>query len=127
LTEYVRQALGRTITQPYETEDGKLHVITLHPILEDRLKKGIQKTDQGVFLSLEPGFLHKFVQTVNNEVRKVIQQGFHPVILCSAAIRKHVRRILERFIPDVVVISHNELYGPVEIKSVGMVRMTDED
>lgn len=127
LTEYVRQALGRTITQPYETEDGKLHVITLHPILEDRLKKGIQKTDQGVFLSLEPGFLHKFVQMVNNEVRKVIQQGFHPVILCSAAIRKHVRRILERFIPDIVVISHNELYGPVEIKSVGMVRMTDED
>jgi flagellar biosynthesis protein FlhA len=127
LTEYVRQALGRTITQPYETEDGKLHVITLHPLLEDKLKKGIQKTDQGTFISLEPGFLHRFVQQVNSEVRKVIQQGFHPVILCSAAIRRHVRRILERFIPDVVVISHNELVGPVEIKSIGMVRLSDED
>lgn len=127
LTESVRQALGRAITQPYETEDGKLHVITLHPLLEDRLKKGIQKTDQGTFLSLEPGFLHKFVQVVNNEARKAVQHGVHPIILCSVAIRRHVRRILERFIPDIVVISHNELSGPVEIKSIGIVRFSDED
>ncbi len=128
LTEYVRQALGRTITQPYETEGGKLHVLTLHPNLEERLKRSLQKTEQGTFLSLEAGFLHRFVQAVNNEARKMIHQGFHPVLLCSSMIRRHVRKIIERFIPDMAVISHNELYPPVEIKAVGMVRVGgDED
>lgn len=127
LTEHVRQALGRTITQPYESEDGKLRVITFHPGLEDTLKKSIQQTDHGTLMGIDPSFLHRFVQAVNAEVRKVIHQGYHPVILCSSAIRRHVRRILERFIPDVVVISHGEIGGPIEIQAIGVVRMSDAD
>jgi len=123
LTEQVRQALGRTITQPYETEDGKLYVITLHPGLEDKLKKSVQHTDQGPTLSLDPQFLQQFIQAVQKEVRKVVNQGYHPVILCSPVIRRHVRRILERFISDVAVISHSELAGPLEIQAIGMVRI----
>ena len=127
LTEYVRQALGRTITYPYETDDGKLYILTLHPGLEDKLKKSLQQTDQGTLFSLEPDFLQKFVQAVNSELRKMVNQGHHPVILCSPAIRRYVRRILERFIPDVVVISHNELATSLEIQAVGMVRISDAD
>ncbi len=123
LTEYVRQALGRTITNPYETEDGKLYILTLHPALEEKLKKSIQQTEQGTFFSLEPDFLQKFVQAVNSEVRKMVNQGYHPVMLCSPVIRRHVRKILERFIPDVVVISHNELASSLEIQAIGMVRI----
>jgi flagellar biosynthesis protein FlhA len=121
LTEYVRQTLARTITKPYETEDGKLYVLTLQPDLEERISKGIQRTEQGSFLTLEPGFLHRLIQTTNSEVKKMLNQGYHPVILSAPLVRRHLRKLLERFLPEVVVLAHTELASPLEIKSVGMI------
>ncbi len=122
LTEYVRQALARTITKPYETEDEKLHLITIQQELEDRMAKSLQKTDQGTYLAIDPEFMRQLVQAVNVEVKQVVNMGMHPVILCSPMIRRHLRKLLERFLPEVVVLSHNELSGHLEIKSVGMIR-----
>jgi flagellar biosynthesis protein FlhA len=121
LTEYVRQGLARTITRPYETEDGMLNVLSLQPELEERIGRTIQKTDQGSFLSLEPGFLHGFIQAVNKEVKKALNLGHHPVILCSPLVRRHLRKLLERFMPEVAVIAHSELTSPLEIKSIGII------
>jgi len=123
LTEYVRQSLARTITHPYETEEGKLHILSLQQQLEERLSKSIQKTEHGSFLALEPGFLHQLIQNTSNEVKKVVSQGHHPVILSSPLVRRHLKRLLERFLPDVIVISHNELVGSFEIQSVGVIRV----
>lgn len=123
LTEYVRQALGRTITRPYETEDHKFPVLSLQQTLEERIARGIQKSDQGSLLSLEPGFLQQFIQTTSNEVKRAVSLGYHPVLLCSPVVRRHLRKLLERFLPDVAVISHNELSTSLEIRSVGIIRM----
>ncbi len=123
LTEYVRQALARTITRPYETEDHKFPVLSLQQGLEEKLSRGIQKSEHGAFLSLEPGFLQQFIQAVNTEVKRVVDMGHHPVLLCSPAVRRHLRKLLERFFPDVAVISHSELNNSLEIRSVGIIRM----
>ena len=122
LTEYVRQRLARTITRPYETEGGKLYVLTLQPELEEKLSKHTQKTEQGSFLALDPEFLHHLIQAVNQEVTKGLGMGHHPLILCSPMIRRHMRRLLERFLPEVVLLSHTELYSSLEIQSIGMIR-----
>ncbi len=124
LTEYVRQALARTITRPYEGEGRELKVLTLQQDLEERISKSIQKTDQGAFLALEPDFLKSFIQATNVEVKKVLNMGFHPVILCSPMVRRHLKKLLERFLSDVVVLSHNELSGHLEIQSIGIIRLT---
>ena len=121
LTEYVRQRLARTITRSYEGEDGKLHVLTLHPSLEERLSKHIQKTEQGAFLALDPEFMQQLVQVFNREVRKALTLGHHPVVLCSPMVRRHLRRLLERFLPEIVLISHTELHSALEIQSIGMI------
>jgi flagellar biosynthesis protein FlhA len=121
LTEYVRQALARTITKPYETGDGKLYVLTLQPELEERISKGIQRTEHGSFLTLEPGFLHRLIQATNNEVKKILNLGYHPVILSTPLVRRHLRKLLERFLPEAAVLAHTELASPLEIKSVGMI------
>ena len=123
LTEYVRQALARTITRPYESEDGRFHILSLQQGLEERISRGVQKTDHGSFLSLEPSFLHQLIQAVSAEVKRVVNQGYHPVILSSPLLRRHLKKIFERFLPDVVVISHNELASPLEIQSIGVIRM----
>ena len=123
LTEYVRQKLARTVTKPYETEDGKLHILSLQQGLEERLSRGIQKTEHGSFLSLEPSLLHQFIQAASDEVKKVVNAGYHPVVLCSPLLRRHLKRLVERFLPDVAFVSHNELSSPLEIQSIGVIRV----
>ncbi len=123
LTEYVRQALARTITKPYETSDEKLHLITIQQDLEDRMAKSLQKTEQGTYLAIDPEFMRQLIQATNMEIKKIINMGMHPVILCSPMVRRHLRKLLERFLPEVAVLSHNELSGHLEIKSVGMIRV----
>ena len=123
LTEYVRQSLARTITRPYETEDQKFPVLSLQQALEEKLTRGIQKSEHGSFLSLDPGFLQQFLQATSDEVKRSVSMGYHPVLLCSPAIRRHLKKLLERFLPDVAVISHNELTNSLEIRSVGIIRM----
>ncbi|MGO9313757.1 MAG: flagellar biosynthesis protein FlhA [Syntrophobacteraceae bacterium] len=123
LTEYVRQSLARTITRPYETEDQKFPVLSLQQALEEKLTRGIQKSEHGSFLSLDPGFLQQFLQATSDEVKRSVSMGYHPVLLCSPVIRRHLRKLLERFLPDVTVISHNELTSSLEIRSVGIIRM----
>ena len=123
LTEYVRQVLARTITRPYETEDQKFPVLSLQQSLEEKLTRGIQKSEHGSFLSLDPGFLQQFLQAISDEVKRSVSLGYHPVLLCSPAIRRHLRKLLERFLPDVAVISHNELSNSLEIRSISIIRM----
>jgi flagellar biosynthesis protein FlhA len=123
LTEYVRQVLARTITRPYVTEDQKFPVLSLQQSLEEKLARGIQKSEHGSFLSLDPGFLQQFLQATSDEVKRSVSLGYHPVLLCSPTIRRHLRKLLERFLPDVAVISHNELSNSLEIRSIGIIRM----
>ncbi|MCK8602424.1 flagellar biosynthesis protein FlhA [Desulfoferrobacter suflitae] len=123
LTELVRQSLARTITRPYETETGKLYVLTFQPGLEEHLTKNIQKTDHGAFLSLEPGLVRQLIQSVNTEMKKIVNLGHQPVVLCSPSVRRHLRKLLERFLPEVAVISHNELRGSLEIQSTGIIKV----
>jgi flagellar biosynthesis protein FlhA len=127
LTEYVRQALARTVTRPYETPDGKLYILTLQQSLEEHLVRSIQKTEQGSFLSLEPNLLHQLIQAVSAETKRILNLGHHPVILCSPMLRRHVRRLLERFMPEVVVIAHSELKNTLEIQAMGVIRVNHAD
>jgi len=123
LTEYVRQALARGVTKPYETTDGKLHVVTLQQGLEEQLVRSVQKTDQGSFLTLDPNTLHQLIQAVNTETKRVLNLGHHALILCSPMLRRHLKKLLERFLPETVVISHNELHSALEIQAIGVIRV----
>jgi len=123
LTEYVRQALARTITRPFMDDNGRIHILTLHQPLEDQLVRSVQKSDQGSFLALDPGFLHQLIQGVGAETRRLAGKGHHPVILCSPMVRRHLKKLLDRFMPEVAVISHSELGHTLEIQSAGMIRM----
>ncbi|SMC19358.1 flagellar biosynthesis protein FlhA [Desulfacinum hydrothermale DSM 13146] len=127
LTEYVRQALARTITRPYESEEGRLHVISLHPATEERLAQSIQRTEHGAFLSMDPESMQQLVQATSVEVQRAANAGHHPVILTSPVVRRHLKRLLERFLPDVVVISHSELAELAEIQSIGTIKVTHAD
>ncbi|MCX8042529.1 MAG: flagellar biosynthesis protein FlhA [Desulfobacterota bacterium] len=121
LTEYVRQALGRHITRQYVADDGNLYLITLDPNLEDVLSRAVQHTDRESFLSIDPTTAHQIIKKIEGVIKRFEEKQALPVLLCSPAIRSNVKKLLERFIPHLAVLSHTEVDTKVKIKSLGTI------
>lgn len=121
LTEYVRQDLGRTITRGYLGDNNLLYVMTLDPKLEELINNSIQRTDHGAFLSLEPNIVYAMVEKIKQLSEKFTIMNARPVLLGVPIVRFHLRRLLERFIPRLVLISHNEIPPSVKVQSLGRV------
>ncbi len=124
LTEYVRQKLARSIVKPYETAEGVLPLITLDQHTEDLLRDRIQKGEYGASLSLEPNLAQKMVMSIHQVLDRMKHLNHQPVILCSPALRRHIKRLLDRILPQVAVLSHSELPPQTKIQSMGTVTMS---
>ncbi|MGE8204065.1 flagellar biosynthesis protein FlhA [Heyndrickxia sp. NPDC080065] len=123
LTEYVRQALARQITNQY-TEDGEtLKVITVSGKIEKIIADGVQQTEHGNYLSIDPNDSQNILEAVAAQVEQLSLVGHSPIILCSPAVRMYVRQMTERYFPRVPVLSYNELEANVEVQSIGVVNV----
>ena len=122
LTEYVRQALMRTISAPY-IQNNTINVLALDPAVDGMVSSSIQHTDHGSYLALDPEKSQKILMTLNKEVNNVGKQGMVPILLTSPISRAYVKRLSERYMPDLVVLSHNEIPPEATIKNLGLVRI----
>lgn len=120
LTEYVRQHLGRAITSPHLSENNELGVLVLDPQLEQSIQGGIETTERGSFLALEPGRLQELLDRLANGITELLP-GAQPVLLTNPVVRPHLRRLLERSLPHLVVLSHGEIPNEVRVVSLGTV------
>ncbi len=124
LTEYVRQALARPISKQYVAKDGSLSVLTLDKQVEEIIQGSIQKTDINSFLALEPTVAEKILLKIKEAVETVTPRTETvPVLLASPFVRIYLRRLTERFLPDLVVLSHNEVVSTVQIKTLKVVTL----
>ncbi|MCH8312644.1 MAG: flagellar biosynthesis protein FlhA [Nitrospinae bacterium] len=124
LTEFVRQALSRPITKQYQAADGTLSVMTLDRGIEDIIEGSIQKTETSSFLALEPGVAEKLLARLKASMESIAPKlETSPVLLASPAIRLHLRRFTERFLPDLVILSHSEVVPSVQIKTLEVVNI----
>lgn len=123
LTEHVRQTLARQILQPLVGTDKTLSVITLDPQIEQKILDSIQPSDYGTYLALDPKLLQVLIQNLTREVEKVMLKGMTPVIVCAPLVRINLKRVTERQLPQLMVLSYNELVQGVEVQAVGMVGM----
>lgn len=121
LTEYVRQRLARAIVNQHVPDNGVLSVLTLEQEVEDVLLGSVQHTEHGSYLSVDPKVASSIMNSVNKETERFMAKGFQPVILCSPQLRRHFRRMVERFAPSLMVLSHNELSDNVQFKALGKV------
>lgn len=120
MTEYVRQHLGRALTSPHISENNELGVLTLDPQLEQTLQSGIETTDRGSFLALDPGRIQDLLTRLVNGITQLLP-GAQPVLLTNPAVRPHLRRLLERAMPHLVVLSHSEIPMDVRVVNLGTV------
>ena len=125
LTEYVRQALARTITKLYQSPEGDIPVITLDQNIEKTVAQAVQHTEQGDFFPIEPGVAQKIMRRVTQNLEEFSKLNQQPVVLCSPLIRSHFKKLADRFIPDLVVLSYNEIVNNIQIHSIGTVVLDD--
>ncbi len=123
LTEYVRQALYRTITERIKGSQGDVPLFTLDRGLEEAVARSIIHTDHGSQLNLDPKVTQTILASLNEKIEEATSQGEKMVVLCSPVIRRHFKKLTEKFIPNMIVVSHNELSPEVNIRSLGTVRL----
>ncbi len=123
LTEYVRQRLGRAIVKPYLASDGRLHAVAVGEDIEEAMRRALQRTDQGTFLTIDPKIGSRIVAACTQAAERMASLGYEPVFLTSPVIRRHLRRLIERSLPQAAVISQAEIPAQVQVEIHETVRL----
>jgi flagellar biosynthesis protein FlhA len=125
LTEYARQALGRAITAPHLDEQLRLQAITLDPSIEQEVSTSITQTTDGEYLAMDPPRAQAIVNALRTQVEHASARagrgGRAPVVLCSARIRRHLRRLIAQAQPHLAVCSYNEIAPGINVETIGVV------
>ena len=122
LTERVRESLARIITLKIQEEDGAVTVVTLSPAWEQKISTSIEgDLARGWQLNMDPRDMQKLVKSVAKACDDMGMRGIIPILLVHPNVRLIVRRLLEGSIPNIFVVSYNEIAGGAQIKTVGMV------
>ena len=127
LVGHVRQCLARAITKQYEDEDGNITVIMVSPDIEDSIVKSVQHTEYESFVTVDPDIIQNIVSSFQKFVKIFTDKGREPIVLCSPNTRIYLRKILEKFFPNITVLSYNEVTHDTNIKSLGMLVLKDAD
>ncbi len=125
LSEYARQALGRAITAPHLDEQLRLQAITLDPAIEQEVSTSITQTTDGEYLAMDPPRAQAIVNALRAQVEHATARGAQggraPVLLCSARIRRHLRRLIAQAQPHLAVCSYNEIAPGIDVETVGVI------
>ena len=122
LTEFVRQAMARSFTNKY-TKEGIMYAITLDTDLEQKITDAIRQNEKPSMAGLPPAAIQRIYNSLINEYRRNAGKDYEPVVLCSPLVRSYFRRIVEKILPNLAVLSYNEILPKIEVRSVGVVKI----
>lgn len=126
LTEAVREALARQLTRQYMAEAGYIPAITLDPSIEQTIADSVRSGDTGLVLTVDPAFAQKLLNRLAQVAERAAAMGHQAVVVAAPGVRLPLRRLMERALPRIPVLSYAELAADAEIRSVGMVRLEHE-
>ena len=118
MVESVRASLGRAICRQHQNERGELPTISFAPSLEERLLQSIVRTEQGAVLAIDPAEAQSIASRIARALESAVAQ---PVLLCTPALRPHLWRLFTRVLPQVGVMSHNEIPPHVRIAPIAVL------
>lgn len=120
ITEYVRQALKRTITKKY-AENGSINVVQVDVEFEKLLIRSIQPSMGGKVSELDYGTIQKVVMSLTEGIKKLDEVGAQHIVLTSGGVRIYFKQFIERFAPDIIVLSYDEIDTKINFQSFGVV------
>jgi flagellar biosynthesis protein FlhA len=121
LSELVRARLARTISTKYRDALGTLRVVTLDPALEDRVRAGFEHNERGLFIRMSPQAVETTCRLIAAEVEKLTRANHPPIVLVSPQIRAALKQMSGPHLPNLVVLSYNEITRDTKIESIAMV------
>jgi flagellar biosynthesis protein FlhA len=127
LTEHVRHALARTITKIHLTPEGKIAAITLGHSVESAISEALRQTEHGSYLALDPARAQQIMNKLAAGLEKLSSANYQPLVMCTAQIRYHFKRLVDRFMRQVVVLAYDEILSDVEIQSIDMLEINHAD
>lgn len=119
-TEYVRQSLKRTITRKF-ADAGQIRVLTLDTETENKIISSVKKAEQGSYLAMDPETIQRIVNALQEQIDKVKDVIPNPIVLTSPIVRVYFKKLVDQFIPNITVISFNEIDNTVQIQAVGNI------
>lgn len=123
LTEGVRRALSRSITSKYTTDEGTIPVITLSSNIEELIANSLLQTEQGTQLVMDPQTASKMITEIARTIENYPEIAGQPILLTSPTARRHLYKLTSRFIPQLIVLSHNELSSEANVRAISTVEM----
>ncbi len=124
LTEYVRQKLKRTITRKY-TDGSSIKVISLDQGIENAILNSAKKSEHGTYLAIEPQVVQRIVEGVSEQIEKVKELIHQPIILTSPIVRIYFKRLIDQFLPNLTVLSFNEIDTNIQIQAIGIIQIKE--
>jgi flagellar biosynthesis protein FlhA len=121
LAEAVRQNMARTLSNQYRDENGYLHVFTLAPTLEATLRQALSSNENGLNFQLDAGLAQSIVTRTGEQMERMAQAGYFPLLLCPRELRLAFRRLIETALPNLVVLAFSEISPGTRVKAHGMV------
>lgn len=122
LTEYVRHALARQITNQY-VQNNVLPCVSLSPELENKIAGAVQRTERGSYVNLDPNTTKNLITSLNKALQELTNMGYQPIVLTGPAVRTYFKKLVERSISGVIVLSQAEIDANVEIQILGVVKL----
>lgn len=122
LTEYVRQALKRQISSTY-VPNKVLRAIMLDQELEDRFMSAIKTGENGTYLVMDQEMSNAIISRLAQVINEVLAMGEQPIVVCAPIMRFYFKQLTEGTIPDLIVLSFNELESDIEIQTLRMVSL----
>ena len=120
MTEYVRQALKRSITRRF-AEAGQLKVVTVDAQIENQIMGSVKKMDTGSYLALEPQMIQRIISSATSEINKIKDLVQYSIILTSPIVRVYFKKLIDQFYPNVTVLSFSEIENSTQIQSLGNI------
>lgn len=123
LTEYVRQALRRTISRRF-SEAGQMKVLSLDDQIESMIMSSVKKVDTGSYLALEPSSIQGIVSAATEEINKIKDLVNIPIVLTSPVVRIYFKKLIDQFYPNVAVVSFSEIDNNIQIQALGSIALS---
>jgi len=121
ITENVRVRLARQISDTSTGPEGYIPFITLSPEWEQIFIDSLIGEGDDKQLSLAPSKLQEFIKIVKNKFSTHMAQGVNAILLTSPSTRSYVRSLVERFRPQTIVMSQNEVHSKAKIKTIDQI------
>jgi flagellar biosynthesis protein FlhA len=123
LAEAVRQTMANTLSSQYRDDKNILHTFILSPKVESLLRTALASRDGSVSFQLDASMAQTIMTHTGKQMEQLASEGYMPVLLCSRELRLAFRRLIERSLPNLIVLAFSEVSAGTKVKSHGMVEI----